>query len=67
MQLTTVAGSLLALKHPIVPDHAGYPEPVIPENVRPPPRLLRSVLTELSPAFDRLLITLEGERKNFPR
>ncbi len=67
MQLTTVARSLLALKHPIAPDHAGYPEPVIPENVRPPPRLRRLMLTELSPPFDPLLITPEGERKNVPR
>jgi hypothetical protein len=29
--------------------------------------LRRLVLTELSPPFDRLLITPEGERKKFPR
>jgi hypothetical protein len=28
MQLTTVVGSLPALKHPIVPDHAGSSDPI---------------------------------------
>ena len=57
MQLTTVAGSLLALKHPMVPDHAGYSESILLGNVRPPPRLCRSMLIERFPPFDRLLIT----------
>ena len=57
MQLTTVVGSLLALNHPIVPDHAGYSESILLEKVRPPPRLRRSMSIERFPSFDRLLIT----------